>query len=241
MRFNKRVYGALLVVIFAVTCSVVVPFYLSDTSMAKLNASVGLIGGISTVITLLIALYLFNRFGLENEVLGKKANVVFLLMSELKKLRFLLTMKNGGMIQYFPSVYHTRQQRELLEGWMNYELLFTTRYFGEMQKFIDLMNDVFMPLEIREKLLPMCEIFVITTEPMTDKHLGIGMSPMVFKVGVSGSENNRINEERLRNEPCGLLNKKVITFREFTNQWEAAIEATKSWLKQHSSHHEVNL
>lgn len=65
------------------------PFLLNPTIQASLTVSENLIGTIASLTTVLIAILLYSKYGVEKSVLEKQTETVLRFLTELKKTRFL--------------------------------------------------------------------------------------------------------------------------------------------------------
>lgn len=111
-----------------------------------LNIFGTLISSIAGLLTLLIAIILFNKFGIETPLLQKNTEVVFLFLEEFKKTSFLIQGKSFGLFIRIQDQHHKH-----FEDWYGQKLLFSTEYSSGLDRFMKISESPFMPKSIYEK------------------------------------------------------------------------------------------
>jgi len=200
-------------------------FFLNNGQGQKMLLFTELISALSSFITLIIAILLYNKFGIEKEILTKQTKVVFNLLVELKKMRFVfLRPNNGGLLQVFLDNY---KENDFWEYEKDRELLFNFNYFEALSKIFDISNNVFLPREISEKMKLINISTIKVVDEIKNKHL---------KVKIFGFSNKSNQDERF-----GILNDKPITLKEYLKIWDDIISATEKWMQKKSAkHYELN-
>lgn len=82
----------------AVIVFVALPFFFTPTVNESLAVSSNIISALVSLVTLLIAVLLYSKYGVEKSVLDKQTESVLRLLTELKKTRFLCE-KDDGILQ----------------------------------------------------------------------------------------------------------------------------------------------
>jgi len=209
---KKIVTSTLFIVI--VIC-VTLPFFLNSTTNNSLVVSSNMISALASLATLFIAVLLYSKYGVEKSILDKQTETVLRLLTELKKTRFLCEWSDG--------VLQLRLDRLQDKYWKEYEdkkLLFDGGYAEGLKDIWDITEDVFLPVEIADKIDPLIVQVIIGDQKRKD----------YMVVEIPGYP-----QKLKENHFFGLLNGKQMTVREFVLLWSAVTDATKKWLKEHSS------
>lgn len=107
--------------------------------------------------------------------------------------------------------------------WKKYKdrkLLFDGGYAEGLRNIWELADDVFLPVQIAEKIKPLIMEFIIYDQK-EDEYM---------QVEIPG-----YSQKAKENHFFGFLNGQSISVEEFVKLWSPVIEATKKWLKEHSS------
>lgn len=184
-----------------------------------ISLGINIISGISTLITLVIALVLFNKFGIEKSILDKKTDAVFDLLQTISKTRIIFEGKDSWHQIYLSDLQQYEQTKEYIKSLGNKKLIFSSKYFEDISIIIDLVKNVFMPKEIAKKVMELY-IGVLQHIPQ-EEYLNY------YKVSFAGNENEKTT--------YGLANQKQITFDEYINMWQGVIDEITRWLSKNSS------
>ena len=95
----KKYYLVLIVIVALI--AFLIPFLFTDKTNQILNVSGGLLSTVSSIITLLIALILFDKYGLRKTIKDKQSDLVLGLIEDLKRVRVFIEGQEG-FIQYRP-------------------------------------------------------------------------------------------------------------------------------------------
>lgn len=193
----------------------ILPFFLTLPRNEYLTVSANLISSLASLTTMLIALLLYKKYGIERSVIDKQTEIVVKLLYILKELTFGYEGSDGTMLLLgLDSVcYHF---------WKKYKyrkLLFDYGYVQGLTEIQNIAKDVFLPVEIAKTFVPLT-FHSIT--PVKDKQ-------NYFKVITPGGYcNKKITYTH------GLLNETEITLEDFINMWKTVIQSATNWLKKHS-------
>lgn len=99
-------------------------------------------------------------------------------------------------------------------------MLFGEGYAEALKNIWDIADDVFLPVEIAEKISPLTVRFIVGNQKGDDF--------MVVKIP---GHSQKVKE----NHFFGLLNEKQMSVEEFVGLWDSVIRTTTKWLKSHSS------
>lgn len=211
MKNIKLASLAIFILILSIT-----PFFLSNEYYEVITTSSSIIGALSAIITLIIALLLFSKYGVEKSLINKQTEVVFQLLQELKKTRFIITFgEPKGLLQLQLDML----SHEYLNDYKDKHLLFNKSYYDGLKAIWDLAEDVFLPVEITESIRPLM-MQSLSGEKETNGYM------IVTIPGVNISSENDFS---------GKLNFEDISMQDFINRWSLVISKTKKWLKEYSN------
>lgn len=199
---------------------IALPFFLPPEVNESLVTASNVVSSIASLATLMIAILLFSKYGVEKSVLDRQTDATVKLLTELKKTRFIFEYE-GGMVQ-------VRLNRLKNKYWNKYEdknLRFDMWYAETLKDIWDLSDDIFLPIEIAQRLEPL-----ILQDLIGEKK----QSNNVLRVQIPGSSVNFFTNKK-DYETIGLLNGKEMTLGEFIQLWNSVVEIATSWLKSHSS------
>lgn len=211
---NKILTALIVIIIIAIGS---VPFFLTSIANEAISVGSNLISALASLVTLIIALVLYSKYGVEKSLLDKQTDVVFRLISELKKTRFIILWEEENILFL---------QLDMLkdEYWSDYkdkELLFSFGYAEGLNNIWQIAENIFLPSVIMEKMKPlMVHSIRGVSETETIKYM------RVSALGLS---------KEAKDNSFGILNSKSISLEQFVMHWRDTIEVSKKWLKEHSN------
>lgn len=213
MKKYRIIFALVVVILFGN-----VPFFLVFPLNEAISLSSGLTSAIAAIITLIIALLLYSKYGVEKTFVRKQTETVFRLLVELKKINFILEGDQGHIL-FLPL------DRLQSKHWLEYkerELLFSTGYNEGMNGILEIAEDIFLPSIILEKINPL----LVWSISMAEKD---GRTDRYFQISMSG------HMSRSKDIFFGILNSKPVSLSEFVGLWRNVIDVSGKWLKEHSN------
>lgn len=216
-----------IIIIFILVSSIIFgsAFLLPSKLTIKIGSGMDIVGALSSLVTLLIALLLYKKFGVERSFLDNQMKTVGLLLKELKKPLILVEqVKIGSMIQFLPneaSDYLTHNPSD----YFNYEdikLVFGESYFLGTEKIASISENAFLPKKIAaavRKILPL----------VIDGNEKYSPDDQVYEARYPG-----YREKDKDKKVTGLLNRKKISLVEYAVLWNKIIKEIELWLKANS-------
>ena len=134
----------------------VTPFFFRKETNESIVSGVNLISGIASFLTLLIALLLYNKFGIETSLLEKQTKQVFELLENLNNYSVLLEGKD-----LFMKLNPAKPYMKFYEEYYERELVFSVKYIEGLQHIWKHVDNVFLPKEIANKLR-LLQVFMIS-------------------------------------------------------------------------------
>ena len=195
-----------------------IPFFLPESTYSIIGTGTNIISAASSLVTLLIGLLLYNKFGIDKSLRDKQTEVVFQLFTELKKTRFEVQAE-GLVVNLALDIinYH------FYEDYKDALIAFDVTYRDGLKNIWDIADNVFLPREIAEKFSTLrMESLTGVNKEERDKH-------KYMLVTLPGYSPKR--------EPnfFGVLNNEDMTVRDFINKWHAIIKTSEGWLKKNSN------
>lgn len=209
----RKITTILILIIIAVLG--VMPFFITQTASNAVIVSAGIVNALASIITLLIALLLYSKYGVEKSLINKQTEVVFRLLTELKKTRFLILWGKGNVLLLFLDMLGN----EYLNDYKDKNLLFSMGYVRGLNNIWEIAEDIFLPVEIANAIRPLM-VQAIVQEKEKEKFM------LVTIMG---------NSDKAKDEFFGKLNQKDIVLQDFIKQWTLVIEESKKWLKEYSN------
>lgn len=214
---NKR--NIIFILILTIGLAVLLPIIFREKSEGfnqTLNIIGSLISSIAGLVTLLIAIMLFNKFGIETPLLQKNTEVVFSFLEEFKKTSFQIQGKSFGLFIRIQDQHH-----KYFEDWYGQKLLFSTEYSSGLYRLIKLSESPFMPKSIYEKVDKLR--FYILSMDVKDEDLD-----KYATVQVLG--------QPLIETKFGRFNNQDITLFEFLNIIDDLKTEIKNWISKNSNY-----
>lgn len=214
---NKK--NIILILIFTISLAVFLPIIFREKTEG-FNQTLSIIGtlisSISGLLTLIIAIILFNKFGIETPLLQKNSDVVFKFLVEFKKTGFFIQGKNFGLFIRIQDDFSKNFEKRYGQ-----KLLFSTEYSSGLNKLIKISESPFMPRSIYEKVgkLRIYSLTFDVKEEDFDKYATV-----------------QVLGQPLIGAKFGRFNYQDITLYEFLNIIDDLTTELKNWIKEHSNY-----
>ena len=124
-----------------------IPFVFEKGTNEKIVSGINLIAGFASLLTMIIALLLFNKFGIETSLLEKQTKEVFELLETLNKSNVFI-QGNREMMRFNPAKPYIK----FYEYYYDRKLVFSIKYIEGLHNIWKYSDNVFLPKEIAEKL-----------------------------------------------------------------------------------------
>ncbi len=198
----------------------IVPFFLRNTNetlFSVLSLSLTAVGSIATVATLIIAIFLYDRFGLEAKFIEKQTDKVLELADNLKGKTFIAQayefkyMVRPSKVQLTLILNH-----KLYEGDLKKKVLISENYYPSLDNIMAIRRSYWLPKEIKEKMtfLEFAATMKMTNPPEEKEYIKI--------------------EYKNDSEQAWGLAFPEMTFGEFLNNLYNLVDEIEKWLKKHS-------
>lgn len=192
------------------------PFFFDKDTNTNIATGVNLLSGFCSLLTLIIALLLFNKYGIEKTLIEKQTQEVFQLLENLTNTTLVIN-SNDLFMRFCPA----KPYDKFYENYYDRQVLFSLSYFEGLNSVIGFGNKVFLPKEIGEKLRAM-QIVAITHKINEPNENALKVTPEAVY-----TKNNT--------DRYGLGNDTAITFKEYIEQWISLIDLITDWIGKNSS------
>jgi len=155
---------SILILIFltVLAAGVLIPSLADPCIWDKVSRGKDIVTALSSLITLVIALLLYNRFGVEKSVRDRQTNAVIALLEAMKRLRLVI---HGDAGIFLFTVHRDRFEFFQSQNLGDKTLLFNYRYLEEMKKVEDALENVFMPKSVRKEFQALISHVFIAVMP----------------------------------------------------------------------------
>ena len=216
---TKRSLYWLLTIATIVAFAVPFIFRVKEESVNQtLNLSGTLISAICTVLTLMIALVLFNKFGVETPLIEKSSAKVFELLEEIKEINFSI---GSDKIYFRVQMSDPFKYNKWIESQYGEKLVFSENYLNGLVKLFKISNNPFIPPAISEKMDKL-QFFTLSFDVDEVK---LKDYAKVQVVGV----------EKILDIKYGRFNMKDLTVFEFLTMLDDISSEIKAWIQSHST------
>jgi hypothetical protein len=219
MKRTSIAIGSLIGLVLCVIVPVVIPAAAKD--QADLAAS--LLSAFATVITMVLAILLYNRFGIEQDVLRQQFDAVLSLLKTLAGLRLVMTARTPAGEAVMQISPFDPIPGGFLDEYLDMKMAFSTKVFTILNPLHDHMRDVFLPVSIADRLKPLAPGVLQYAPQDQDQNV-----PVVF----FGASADDATPDQLK--PC-LYNGRAMDLREFLEHWAKLVEAINEWLQSNAA------
>jgi len=202
MKRNQQIFLLAIVVIVLLS----IPFLFSNSINEKIVVGSRLLTVLTSLLTFIIAILLYNKFGIERSLIDKQSKEVFSLLENLNKSTIFL-QSDKEFIRFNPANPYV----DFYEEFYGRKILFSINYIEGLENVWKFSRSVFLPKEIAEHLKLNEVTFLIAKDKINDDDL---------KVFVPLKNN--------KDEKFGANGYDELTFLDFINKWNDLIEVIKS-------------
>jgi hypothetical protein len=223
LKTMKRIKKKKLVGSSIILCLIafIIPFFLrecNDSLLTVISVSFSAVGTVATLIALLIAIFLYERFGLESRFINNQTDKVLELVDLLKGKYIMCETNNGKYllgtnrgkiktIKEFPK-FNDFDKNKLI-------LISDEDYKKAWSKILVVKRNYWLPQKIKKKL-SFLELIALTNVENAQDEKYVRLD---FGIETDKTWSGTIPE---------------MTFEEFITQLDNLVKSIEKWLKQHS-------
>lgn len=208
----------ILLSILAFSASIFLPFQFkeqSDSFNQTINISAALIAAIFSVLTFIVAIILFNKYGIDNSLLEKRTEVVFKLLEKINGLTYSIENEKFSFTFNLGST-----ERKNVEEFYGRKLSFSTDYYKDLEEIFEIGNSPFTPKSIIQKMEAIRPPVISFDIPDKEKS-------NYAKVYLFGHKNDTAD--------FGRLNRSDITLYDFIVSYSEIKDSIVAWIKQNTT------
>jgi hypothetical protein len=208
----------ILLSILAFLASIFLPFQFkeqSDSFNQTINISAALIAAIFSVLTFIVAIILFNKYGIDNALLEKQTEVVFKLLEKINGLTYSIENE-----KFFFTFNLGSAERKNVEEFYDRKLSFSTDYYNDLEKIFEIANSPFTPKSIIQKMEAI-------QPPVISFDISDKEKRNYAKVYLFGHKNDKAE--------FGRLNTTDITLYDFIVSYSEIKDSIVAWIKQNTT------
>ncbi|MEO6540068.1 MAG: hypothetical protein ABIN74_03710 [Ferruginibacter sp.] len=199
---------------------VAAPFFLkgkTESWNSVLSLSFTILGTIATIATLIIALFLYDKFGINAKFKEKQADTVLELATALKKTQLSASTKGINYLLHVKQATHSNL--DIIPSYKadrNKTLLFSTNYEKLLSPILEFYYSYWLPKEIKEKMKFLDIMALVTVDDSSDEQY------------VKLIINNEKDAFWAQSFP-------KLSFEMFSINFHNLLKEVNAWLKIHSS------
>lgn len=182
-----------------------------------------ILSGLCGLGTLIIAILLYDKYGVDKKIVDKNLEVILKFVEELRKTTICIRGEGEGgsyalMVNFLDRAI---KKGEFMSRYLNDKLFFSLNYGYTLSNLYEISKDPFMPSEVSERFqkITLCVLPEITEE---DKQGDFAVA--------TGSVYMQEDNDRI----VGRLNGWDYTLGEFIESYMSVADAIKQWLKSHN-------
>lgn len=202
-----------LIILAVILVSGFISFNSSDSN-SQYQLFARLLAGLSSLGTFVIALLLYNKFGIEKNLIEKQTVHVFDLLETMNKNTFYLKAE-----KFFGLFNPAQPYRPFFEDYYGHDLLISKHYIEKLSPIWRYSNEVFLPKEIAQKLL--------------------NLQAGAITAAIDSNKSNQIKTifgKEDEDEFYGYKNSNKITLMQFMGEWDDLVKTITEWINNNSSH-----
>lgn len=185
------------------------PFCLTADQQDSIKVSAGMISAFASLITLSIALILFDKYGLKKDLIKSQGDLVLNQREKIKSVNFLISSEDG-VLNFFPG----KDRINDYERFYSNKLVFSDKYWNYINDVFQISSSIRMPPNIAEK--------INTLKPSIVAYLKPDQINSYSKVTFWGEKDDGVKYSK--------MNDSEITFQEFYQIWIEILDEIDSWL-----------
>ena len=185
-----------------------------------------IIAALCGIITTIIAILLYDKYGLDKKIIDKNLEVVLQFVDERRKTTIYIHSESkigGGYAMMINFWNNPIEKGSLMTRYLKDKLFFSLNYGYALNNLYEISKHPFMPPEICEKFQKIT-LHVLPEITEEDKKNG-------FAVATSSVNILELDD---KDQIIGKLNGHDFTVGEYINKYTEVRDAIKQWLKAHN-------
>lgn len=226
MKNSSKIF--LIILILLISGAIIVPFWFQSDLKEAINISGSLISSIASTVTIIVALLLFDRFGVSKKTLDKNVETVFKLLEVIKSKTIYAEYESDSGVEYNAaiSIHENLEQFKLNKEMLEKDILFNYEDINNgLSEIHQFRASVWLPVQIRKKIE---KILFLSVSSVNDSFIKKNKCVKIYF--------HLYPEARKEKEVRWYkTNQKETTFNEFLSNLEDLAAEIKSWLNKHAN------
>ncbi len=207
---KKLIVLSLFILVSTLLCSFLVP----EGIIKHLKDVLSIISGITSFVVMLIAILLYNKYGVDKSIKDKNLEISLKLLEELKTINIGVWRESFGMQHRI-----TTFSIDLYESHYGTKLLFPKSYYDDLNHIFAFSNNLYLPKSIKEKLDNIIP-YILTpiTQEIDQKQFG--------KVSINLNKDVEYGFYEINNEQ--------LTVFEYLVKWDELVTSIQEWCNKNA-------
>lgn len=218
----------LIILILLISGAILLPFWFLNDSKDAVNMSDYLIRTIFSVVTMIIAFLLFDRFGVSKQALNKNVETVFELLEVIKsKTIYAEYESDAGVFHAAISISDDLDKFKNHKIMLEKDILFNYEDINYgLSEINQFATNIWLPVKIKDKIK---KISLLSASSVKDNFDSKNKCVKVYF--------NLYPEARKEKDvKWYMTNEKETTFNEFLTNLKDLVREIKTWLNKHSNY-----
>jgi hypothetical protein len=199
---------------------IILSFQLNTEQRNAFDICATLISALASIITLVIALLLYDKYGLRQGITKTQTDIVLEQLEIIKTARFIIKT-NDSFLQFFPAKSRTSSY----ELFYAEKLVFSASYWEYTNHIFRLSSSIYMPKEIVER--------INLLKPSSITHIKMEEINSYAMVIVNGGA--------IKDSEFGKISDGEMSFQRFYSLWIDVIEIMVKWLNDKIEVNQLNI
>lgn|GEM_PF-1792368 len=204
--------------------------YFDSRTLEKLTSASSFISSFASLITLMLAILLFKKYGIEKNIKDKNLDRIEELLKEISKVRLIFQGKNHWS-QFFP-LQKEFYNLDRFDNFENNKLVVTLEFIESLNSIISFSYDPFLPKEIARAIdeLKFTGGTSINSTELATGNYARGST----KFTTWDSDATNFSEKYIKYNNFEPKTKQI-TLKQYKKKWHNLIKEIHKWLNANSS------
>lgn len=208
-----------------VVVGIMTVYCLPQSELFRFETVISVIGGITTLFTLLLAFLLYNKFVIDKPFFDKQKDAVFSLLDEIRDTSFLVINERYGL-KFEPIKADQEFDKSLFDDYLDRLVSFSYESLIRLEAITDYRKNIYLPKTISKNLE---QLSVLTPGSLDQERLNEYVFVVFKKTG--RHEDHKADLKSF----CKPNIFHEITVKDYHEKWEKLINSIKKWIDENSS------
>jgi hypothetical protein len=190
------------------------PYFLNDKILSEVNFSITFLSGLSSFITVVIAVLLYSKYGIDKSIKERNLEATLNLLEAVKKTTVTIT-GNNWMIRYKPTTFSMKYYEKSYSR----KLIFSGDYWEHISNLSAFSENLYLPKDIKQKL---------------DRLLPFSMGQSSESLIITDYGKVELGKPKSEVWKFDIYNNEPVTLYDYFLFWEGLISTIQEWCKNNS-------